>query len=1140
MYMLKALFGGRKFIRGAEVFRKSLSGAAFLLVGMGMTSAFAGTPTSSDSPYFVIENKTGDYTISENTENLDCNLPTLYSSGVLITNCNDFNLHVDKGIISTIYKDEADMTNGGFTLQIVGSENVSTDDGLILKQVHYKPNSGVTYKVGIGVVDISSGSLNLGKNTQIITDVEQVQGCVEPNYLGGVFGIYCCSENGRLDTETLAVNVGEATTITSTVKGKTAVGGIYFYNPSFTIKQSKLDLAKDVVISNTLDTGDGVTSDQFYSVQGIKVENVKNRSENLNLDAYIKENLIINNTSVNRTDQKAYIYGISIAKSTGKMDIADGLKINQKAEDIVKYKSYMYGIENEDYVINIADNAEIKNEGIKVREIYGIKQNGGSTSLNDAAVLENVAVNSFNVNNIFISQGAVNIGDNFTISNETENSDWVYNIRLHKPDSSVTLGDGGELINAAEKATMVCGISAESDNEIILGNDVKIRGKNKNTAWTMGVSIGTNANMTAGDGLVVTGEIADTDAAGGVFAINNYGKISLGKNAIIKTDSVNSAKVTVYGINNQGEITLGDGAGIATKNEEKSTIALRNKGETVFEGALQIDAEGYAVYNAAGNISMEAEGKDKIIRGDIQGQGDSSLKILMDTDASSITGGITAVEGGEIAIDASNKAQINATVLNKYEGAADGKVSIKLDKKAVWNVTGSSSVDHLELKGKALVDMTGTADAMELEVNEAGGTGGILKLKLSPEDINHAGTHTDFITIGSTADGKVQKYLVTTDAKSFKELAEYDFAGEFSDKSILFSDVAPEVELVGDSFNSLDNVYDYKIGLGKNIRSEDRSVEGNNWYVTSVGKKENIVVETAFDNSVFLYNARGLMEIDSLHKRIGGVRNSEEADGIWVRSFAGRLKADKKGAYFKDKYDYFQLGYDRLTETEHGRKLVGMAVDRGSDDVSFRNGSGDGRKHGFSLYESYAGDDNSFLDIVLRRSLMKTKYDIYGEGDVLHADYKTYSNAISAEIGKKYYAAGGKSYLTPIMQFDYSYVKGTDYTTSTGVNVHQSGIHSLVGRAGFYAGRDTDGGTHYLKASVLHEFKGDYDSYVAGADDVVEKNVDGKETWFEVGLGGRFLLNRAGNVTLYYDLEKSFHSDIEKQWQGTLGIEYEF
>lgn len=86
----------------------------------------------------------------------------------------------------------------------------------------------------------------------------------------------------------------------------------------------------------------------------------------------------------------------------------------------------------------------------------------------------------------------------------------------------------------------------------------------------------------------------------------------------------------------------------------------------------------------------------------------------------------------------------------------------------------------------------------------------------------------------------------------------------------------------------------------------------------------------AADNSYALWRNTN----DSLRSRLGALASgSQQADGIWARTQAGRFSGDN----YEGRYNLYQLGYDKSVNAQ---SIYGLAVDYGDGTGSYSPGSG--------------------------------------------------------------------------------------------------------------------------------------------------------------------------------------------------------
>ena len=603
------------------------------------------------------------------------------------------------------------------------------------------------------------------------------------------------------------------------------------------------------------------------------------------------------------------------------------------------------------------------------------------------------------------------------------------------------------------------------------------------------------------------------------------------------TNLLQSENGDVLDVNFKGKVSLisekGNNA-IKTKTEGQKAISILSGG--------QVELNAGNLNEIIGNILVDGENSLLHLTGSastVTSKNDISVmekgKIEIDSLENKVTAKLLAQTGGEISAKF-NGANSNFTGAASLGESNDGIINLTVNNREKWNNTANSTVSSLDFNN-GIVDMSYTKDNQDLTIKNMLGENGIFVMDISTEDLKHENGKTDFINV-EDAD-KAQTHFIEIGKNSIEELLNYDFDNKNPDKAIWFADTDQNVSFKGKTFSSLANVLDYTPIIETNKR--DFSTNGTNWYITGLDKEENEVPQTVIDDLSFLYNAAiSRLELDTLHKRMGEIRNYENTQGIWFRTSAGELKSDVSDSSFENDYYMLQVGYDKKKVSEKGNWFTGFAVSRRQNDIDFRNGDGESENIGLSLYRSFAGKNNTYFDLIGKYTYLDTEYKVHNSNSEMKADYDTWAGTLSAEFGKKYSSKNDKWYITPHAQLNYTYVNGEDYTTSTGVKVEQDNIDSLIGRIGVYAGKDFEKSSHYLKVSVLNEFMGDYGAVIKGADTSFTKKIDGDDTWTEVGIGGNFQVGNSGTTHIYYDVEKTFGSRFETQWQGTLGFRISF
>ena len=349
-------------------------------------------------------------------------------------------------------------------------------------------------------------------------------------------------------------------------------------------------------------------------------------------------------------------------------------------------------------------------------------------------------------------------------------------------------------------------------------------------------------------------------------------------------------------------------------------------------------------------------------------------------------------------------------------------------------------------------------------------------------------------------------------------------------KQLLITDSSGKLTFEGQGFNA-GGLWDLDPTLAK---GDTLGQSANNWYLTKVAKTANndtrVLLEAA-DNSYALWRNTN----DSLRSRLGALASgSQQADGIWARTQAGRFSGDN----YEGRYNLYQLGYDKSVNAQ---SIYGLAVDYGDGTGSYSPGSGKDKLQTFSLYGVWTGDNGAYTNVTARYGSVSTDLESYGDYPD-KAEYKQHAYSVSVEYGKCFELERGL-FIEPNAQFTLGRLGSIDYTTDRGVNGRIEGMNSALVRIGFVMGQKIENGSDiYLKADLLHEFAGERDlqltSDAGGTNDILTKHNDYGDTWFELGLGGNVRISKTGNF--YGEVTRGFGGDINKKWSVNAGLRFTF
>lgn len=336
------------------------------------------------------------------------------------------------------------------------------------------------------------------------------------------------------------------------------------------------------------------------------------------------------------------------------------------------------------------------------------------------------------------------------------------------------------------------------------------------------------------------------------------------------------------------------------------------------------------------------------------------------------------------------------------------------------------------------------------------------------------------------------------------------------------------------------NIYDYSYNV-----SSETGETGADWYIGLDGKSaESNPNFNAAEGAMYAGYALGT-ELDTLNKRLGEARYLDDNDGVWVRYRHSKTGWDDT---YETNSDMFQLGFDNKVAEDDGTHRRGVAIDYTDADTNIMGISGDGehKRYAISLYDTWLGERGHYRDLVLRGGRINSDYDVKGMFDSgyenIGGDYHQWFASLSAEWGRKNDMNNGW-YFEPQVQAQLARIGGASYVSDSGISVDQDGATSLIGRAGFRIGREyvKDNGktdNYYIKADLLHEFEGDKSFALTGNDGRYDKDYDGQETWFDIGLGADISLGK--NSFFWADVERTIGADFDNTWQINGGFRWEF
>ena len=677
----------------------------------------------------------------------------------------------------------------------------------------------------------------------------------------------------------------------------------------------------------------------------------------------------------------------------------------------------------------------------------------------------------------------------------------------------------------------------------------------------------------------VVSEGAVSRAVGAINGSDNGGIINLGSQATesIKINSksnkdayglfaVRDAKKTgsVSVINVNGKNLTIDVHG--AENAYASGIHVHNSttGATSAESTVVINAEN-TVINVTADTAVDAEygdnhaiGISAFSQGKIEING--NLEINAATVLSTRGGAVTKINAAN---DASKTIKLNGDINFNYQKESSGtpvqadvtinlanadsylkgnilvngpnipqgydkvdSMKLGLANGAQWSTDADSLVNVLTLDN-GIVNINGGKN-QTVNVGVIAGSGGIVNLATTKEENTFT---SGVLSIGG------EKYMPAQTRAINAPKLEINYTGITADD---LNNVANDLGVLAQNIvvaegtnTGLTAKANVAEGLLKGAVSADLdTASGSSSIVTnSVKQAKESSTMTSMRNIASVAIVSWRQEDSTLSQRLGELRNSEGDQGIWVRMSRGEF--EYSGAY-KNQYNFFQLGYDKAFGSWH----YGAAVSHNDGQTTYDNGKGENKSTSLSLYGTWLGDRGHYTDIVLKQGRLSNEYDNYAAAGHTHGDYHAWGTSLSGEYGMKVGLDNGW-YVTPQAQLTLMRIGGEDYTTNNGIKVSQDTLSSCVGRVGFEMGKTiSDKGSIYAKASLLHEFAGNADTYLSlnGISNSYSQDIGG--TWYEAGLG--FNVKTTDNSYIYADVVKTFGDDIKTPWQWNVGARWTF
>lgn len=799
-----------------------------------------------------------------------------------------------------------------------------------------------------------------------------------------------------------------------------------------------------------------------------------------------------------------HVYAEDVTYTDAKTITKEGIynfKAGEYNDQLIDFGSYNFS-DNKDITVNIENNNTLKINRTGQWALIDV-YNGADTP-DGSSAKGNITING----NLQLNMDCEN--------KETRNDARAINLLNNNDEFEINGNTNIEINNVKTqyKGLWVDGIRAFSGTMKYNGNFTidKINASNVNAqdsysavTGVYSTTIGTRMSTNSDDGLKSYMLLGSVDS--NEIKIQNINATS------------ESGFLSVIGIVSEGNNSLVDVNGKldienlqgTSNNAHVETMALvaNNKGVIKVNGDLTID-------------NLEGTGKTNEVVA-LQTYDGGEIHVNMAKDTSRVIQITGDIDGGD-----SNAGDVlTLNLLNQesfIKGASTGNVKLDLSNGATWYVQNRHKVNDADYdadKANSYISsLSGNHGVIQMDI-DAGKNSGNPHLFIG----ELKGTHTlQLNNIGSTTDGASGNILASVAS------GDGTFTAPASEGGLYWTT--------------------YELG------TQDSSETGyhTDWYLKKAEKKptnpENpkepakptTSVSTLLSTVTAGYDT-WRNDMDKLNERMGELRMSgTQTEGIWARIKGSQFGRHGGNGDYTNLQHTYQLGYDTITQqNEKQTTYTGAALEYGKGSLSFASGTGTMRSFGLGLYQTRLRQSGHYLDFIYKFDKYKNDFHVADTaGNPISGKYGNNAMSVSAEYGRKNPLNHGW-YVEPQSELTLGYMWGNTFTTSNNIRVEQKNMPALVGRLGVNVGRDIgDRATFYVKASINHDFLGNYDVRMTDLSTGDRLNVSDRfgSSWFDYGTG--FTVKTSKNSYVYFDIERAVGGEYKKHWDWNAGMRWSF
>ena len=315
----------------------------------------------------------------------------------------------------------------------------------------------------------------------------------------------------------------------------------------------------------------------------------------------------------------------------------------------------------------------------------------------------------------------------------------------------------------------------DSENDITLNGSLTVTGKGVGNVYGVyqyanDTSNSSQSNLTVASNIDIAATSTDKEAVGldqNVIGAKGSTKTDIQGQSTLNVQGKNGGYGAYQSAKNGGtaEIIFRNGLQAVVKSEEE-TIALyagtdgaeNSKSLITADGDIQItandDGSGY-VAKAEGNgseINLNQKSLGTVVlKGNTLAKSFGKIAYNLNKADSSIAGDLYADTEGKIDLVMDGSDILFQGLADNTGTAGKGIINIDMANDSVWEMTGSSSVNNVNLNSGGLIDMSAGKDFQVLTTENLTGTGGIFKLAI---DASNNVDNSDQIYVTGTFTGE--------------------------------------------------------------------------------------------------------------------------------------------------------------------------------------------------------------------------------------------------------------------------------------------------------------------------------------------------------------------------------------------------